>query len=503
MEFGRCKSSRNCKLIVISILAAIIFILVRSNSTSPLYMHYFSYGGAYDGGDSLQFQTIGKMWLHGKVPYIDIFDHKGPMIFFIDLLGYLIGLGKYRYGIALIQIIFAAFTIFYVGKVSDIYFHSLGWDIFQIALYLLMLTYIYSSGNSVQEYNMPFLMASVYFIYRYFTLDKGNIEHNPKWALIYGTAAGVAVVLQITNITVVAVGTLIIFIHLVYNKKWNNIRQNILYFIAGLLIITLPFLAYFFAQHAIDEMFFCSFTFNAEYAEKIGSWTSHITRDSIKEFIDMNFILFCSFLVGIITIKKNKYISMILIGSAILGITFSFKVRLYSQYSIPYLVLTPVIINTIYDWTDIHGRISFTKRFAVIIIVACICGNFLNKSLAMVHNNINNEITYDQFYLGYENLMDAHLNEIRASTFTAYAGNDGKGIYLRYDLETNNKYFTIQNWHASFSDRVKEDMVSDFKNNMPEYLLADYIGDNLSDIVKKNYTVCDRSDRYVLYKRNH
>ena len=61
------------------LLAAAGFVLVASTSTSPLYAGYYAYG-ENAGGDSLQFQTIGKAWLDGSVPYRDTFDHKGPML---------------------------------------------------------------------------------------------------------------------------------------------------------------------------------------------------------------------------------------------------------------------------------------------------------------------------------------------------------------------------------------------------------------------------------------
>ena len=57
------------------------FLLRFSYSTSFLWPGYCGY-------DSAIFQTIGKYWAQGSVPYRDLFDHKGPLIFFIDMLGY-------------------------------------------------------------------------------------------------------------------------------------------------------------------------------------------------------------------------------------------------------------------------------------------------------------------------------------------------------------------------------------------------------------------------------
>lgn len=77
------------KSIIFSFLGSTIFLLIFSWSTSPLYLTY--------GGDSLFFQIIGLGITQGKIPYVDLFDHKGPVPFFMDALGYSLGIGKYAY----------------------------------------------------------------------------------------------------------------------------------------------------------------------------------------------------------------------------------------------------------------------------------------------------------------------------------------------------------------------------------------------------------------------
>ena len=57
------------------------FICLFSYSTSFLYPFFW-------GNDSAHFLTVGKAWGSGLIPYRDLFEHKGPIIYFIDLLGY-------------------------------------------------------------------------------------------------------------------------------------------------------------------------------------------------------------------------------------------------------------------------------------------------------------------------------------------------------------------------------------------------------------------------------
>ena len=72
-------SKKNFLFIFILFIISALFVLIMSYSTSPLYPYYF-------GGDSAQFQTIGKGWSKGMIPYKDMFDHKGPIIFLLICL---------------------------------------------------------------------------------------------------------------------------------------------------------------------------------------------------------------------------------------------------------------------------------------------------------------------------------------------------------------------------------------------------------------------------------
>lgn len=58
------------------------------------------------------FQFAGKVWAEGGVPYRDIWDQKGPFIFFVNMLGWkLTGNG---YGIVIVECIFLLATMWFL-----------------------------------------------------------------------------------------------------------------------------------------------------------------------------------------------------------------------------------------------------------------------------------------------------------------------------------------------------------------------------------------------------
>ena len=61
-------------------------------------------------GDSAIFVYIGERMLAGKIPYVDLFDHKGPVLFFIQYLGLLLSPGSTN-GIWVLEVVNMFFTL--------------------------------------------------------------------------------------------------------------------------------------------------------------------------------------------------------------------------------------------------------------------------------------------------------------------------------------------------------------------------------------------------------
>ena len=78
------------------LFAAGLFVFLFSCTTSPLYEHH----PFWFYGDSGVFQEIGVCLLQGGTPYVDLFDHKGPVLWFIQALGKWI---NSQWGILLLQ----------------------------------------------------------------------------------------------------------------------------------------------------------------------------------------------------------------------------------------------------------------------------------------------------------------------------------------------------------------------------------------------------------------
>ena len=150
----------NLERIYWSFVIGSLFVFFFSYATSPLFTNYV-------GSDAGVFKIIGHAWLHGKIPYKDLFDHKGPFIFFINMLGYLLG-GDNKVGVFIIQIVFMTVNVLSIFNISELVTRSNFYKFIILFISLCFYKATYSEGNRCEEYVLPFILWSHYHILKFY-----------------------------------------------------------------------------------------------------------------------------------------------------------------------------------------------------------------------------------------------------------------------------------------------------------------------------------------------
>src|SRR3990172_9620810 len=68
--------------------------------------------------DSGVFLYVAWRFLNGDIPYRDVWDHKPPLIYFVDALGLTLTPAS-QLGVWFLQVIFIFFTLFFIYKLMD------------------------------------------------------------------------------------------------------------------------------------------------------------------------------------------------------------------------------------------------------------------------------------------------------------------------------------------------------------------------------------------------
>lgn len=241
---------------------AFLYLLIFSYSTSPLYLSY--------GTDSPFFQIIGLGMLQGKVPYVDLYDHKGPFIFFINALGYSLGLGKT--GLWLLQVLSLSVANIFFYRIARLFVSSDRKAFFATLLSVLPLICFFCEGNQCEEWMLPFESGAVYLVCKHILSGKPGFECG-KSAIL---AAVFSIMFYIRpNDGVMWIGGMYFGLFLIWmvRKEYLMALKNVLVFLAVFAAMTLAATAYFIAHDALDDMFYCMILHNMQYtSEAMFTW---------------------------------------------------------------------------------------------------------------------------------------------------------------------------------------------------------------------------------------
>ncbi|MBQ9141682.1 MAG: glycosyltransferase family 39 protein, partial [Lachnospiraceae bacterium] len=232
----------------------IIAMLIGSAYTSPLYPTNYGY-------DSAIFMLIGKAMVNGKTVYVDMFDHKGPILYFIEALGYYLG---GRTGIWILQCIFGLVTIFFTYATWKLIYNKQqglrmnDWLVVLVSGYSIFF-YTFASGNLSEEYSLPFIAGCIYGFVKYVIRIEKEIKHSWIYAVFYGASIAILVLIRMNNAVAVCAGVLVIAVYLIYKKEYKNLLYNILGGMLGCSLILVPVIIYFLSKNALDDMIYATF----------------------------------------------------------------------------------------------------------------------------------------------------------------------------------------------------------------------------------------------------
>ena len=484
------KESKFQKLLMMSIflLIAIGFVYEFSYSTSLRYPYYY-------GGDSAQFLTIGKAWSLGKIPYIEMFDHKGPFIFWINMLGFLISNGQ-KYGVAVLQVVFFNFTILAFYCISQNFYKSRIYGIIVVLVTLLAMKNNYIDGNTVEEYCLPFISWSTYGIIRYWK-QKNDEMHDIRWAFLYGVTFGICFLTRITNVLPICMGIFFIFLQLLNKRQYRNLLLNIVAGLCGLSICILPFLIYFWQKNALYDCIYGTLLYNFEYAAGRKSWILSANLDAIRRFMIDYFISFCAFISAFICMIKKEYKwSAIYFSTGLLEQAMYLNGDAFVQYPLVCITQIPILFNEIVSLCNKNDPVSNLSKMIFSFIFMCV----LSVNLSEMYNAIDMRNAYKNAEKRtWESLID-EIPQDQRNRFVAYGGNEFKELYLLKDLMPCYKYFVIQEWQGSLSSETKTAIYDAFATREAQWILTDEIVDNIQDILLESYLEIDHVENYHLYK---
>lgn len=415
------------------VVLATFFLYLFSYGTSWLYPTY--------GGDSSIFIVVGKAIIEGKILYKDIFDHKGPILFFINALGYSLGGIK---GIFFLQIINLTIIQILIYRISLLFHPSRLLAIIPIVgMYILFASSI-DDGDVSEEYSIPFVLLSLYFFIKYCISSKDYI-HPPVYAFIYGISLMFIALIRLNNGVAIGCIVLAVIVQLIIKKHYKNLFKNIYFFILGAFLIFILTSIYFIVNDAFDEFIYATFIFNYKYS---GAYPrpSLLSQPEIIKHITSSF---ASILLYISLIIYRKKLSQpFIVASVLIGILTVVSIRIggslihYQMLNIVPWVLSLNLIILILKDDSIkkHLKIS-TAACALILSMYYV---YVARKIIFIYNRSHNtHELYNSFAVRIDKKYVHDLIPVEERN-SVYGYNVRGEWFLETDILPSYKYFTNQ-----------------------------------------------------------
>ncbi|TGD18009.1 teichoic acid glycosyl transferase [Levilactobacillus suantsaiihabitans] len=256
------------------VLLAIIgvFMMAFCSYTSPAF--YFD-----TSPDNNAFFTVGKAMMHGIVPYKDIFEQKGPYVYFWHGLAYLVSHRSFIFiFISEIAVLIAAMILTYklarLLKLAEL-------PAFLAAVLSPMLFLYhpyYNYGDTVEFFALPLLLSLIYLV---FLLDRQtSVSH--WWYFAQGLFVGIIFLSKYTLLGGWIAFYLADGFYLLLKKRWHELGRLVLWSGLGFLLATVPWLLYFLATGSLKAFINVYILFNTKvYMTSSVSFFSNLIQSAI------------------------------------------------------------------------------------------------------------------------------------------------------------------------------------------------------------------------------
>ena len=487
------------KSFLLGISALLVAMLICTGVTSPLYPHY-------SGLDSSMFLITAKGLLSGKIAYVDLFDHKGPVFFWMEMLGYAMG---GRTGVWLLQCIFAVLDLLLIGKITRLFQSNFFWT--AVSFYSVFF-YLFSHGNLTEEFSMPMILLGLYLELRFLASDRK--QHPPVWALLYGVIIGALAFIRVNNAVILCALILCIAVILIRGREWKNLFLNLAAGLVGIALVAVPVCMYFAHYGALEDMLYATFLHNLIYAK-------NSTHDPIfsKKIVYYAVLYLPGILAFLVFWKhwretKNRVFISLLVAVCItyLMLLYSNVYEHYFMLGLPlYMVAATVMLKDEERHCSARKLFQLLKgklrggdgklqklfaAFTATVGIYFVLGAY--SACAPIYKTYLTDIAYDQYHQIHDSVKQIPEDE-RDSVI-------GFGVladfYVHADIVPCYKYYTLQRWMTTDENDVYGQFMEYVRNDHPLWLVTkpDEDDSGIKAVLNDSYEFVTEDD-YACYYR--
>ncbi len=435
--------------------------------------------------DSGVFLYIGEKILDGKLPYRDVWDHKPPVIFYINAFALFLSNGSY-WGIWYIQLIFLLFGVilsFYL--LNDLFGYKIAF--LCSALWVINLSLIIEGGNLTEEYGIIIQFLLILLLYKHFKESKNIV----KIFIIPFFIGFFSMIVFLLKPNLIGIPVSIIFALIVLkNDDFDKTIKNKIFILLAIIssfLLTFLFILYYFALNdALNDFIDCVFVYNFIYSS--GNTLPQFLISILSGFKYLTIfglIALLMWLFLIINHFKNylKYTQMqkvllllVLIDFLIEMILSGVSGRTYPHYYMAWIPVVTILIA--FFWDAFFKLINFKKNTKnryfntqKIIFLLLLIG------ILIIPLRFQNYLIYSKIY---KEPSDTRINEVIEFLERSTSENDtilmwGAETSINYIVKRDSPTKYVYQYPLFMDGYLKPDMIDKFNEhillNRPKFII--------------------------------
>ncbi len=244
---------KNIQVILYSIFLSILFLGIASKS-SPLYP-------MNDWLDANAFFTVGKGWMHGLIPYRDLFEQKGPLLYLLYGIGSLCFPHSF-FGIFLLEVLAMTINLWMVYRIVKLYHQEQRFPWISI-LFVMMIVSMkaFFHGGSCEEFTLPFFLMSLYS-FLWLLEEERYKNHYPKVYFLNGLLTGIVFWMKYNLLGFWIGFWLVLGLLKIRHQKLQDLCSSFFFYLMGFVLVAIPIILYFGIVGALDDLWQGYFYFN-------------------------------------------------------------------------------------------------------------------------------------------------------------------------------------------------------------------------------------------------
>ena len=486
-ESSAVYNQRIPKIFTTLYLLTLTFVIMMQSPMNPFHV-------SLAGVDSSVFHYIASVMKNGGLIYRDTFDHKGPLLYFINYLGLNI---SYYSGTWFLEFITLLIWICITYRTARLFCKRIP-ACFAVFLSSTALIICFFGGNFPECYALPCISGALYIFTDYYI----NQKLSRIRLMICGGLLGCVLMLKPNLIAVWIVFCLSVFILKIYEKEAQTLFFCVIWFFLGLSLSILPILLYLIKMGIFMDFVNTYILFNLNYSKDAGLGSSLllILKCFCRELV------FPCFLISLIMLAaKNKavywrtYFAYFLLSVLLCNMSGNdyiyYRIMLVPCYVIP--------LSAFLSRFKINKNNTYPLQVMLVIMSAVIVQQWDSPVVHTLSEmkNMTAEIDLgDEHHQELFRLIEEYTDE--DDTFIVYGNED---CFYYYSHRFASSKYSFQYPIILIDENMRRNFFSELDENMPSLILVQILWCNdeyIQDFLETHpYQCITDFDDYALYLR--